>query len=222
MGVRPGSSPTRRGRPRPGGVVASFRAGDPHPRAVDGVYSVPDERRRVDRRPRREAPPLSRDDDDHGRHVPCGVRLRWDALAGRSTTWTLCMRGGSSTCAAWTRSTPSSARPTGRATHARRRRTAASAVARRTARKPDGSRPPARVSVTVGGVRLQAIRLHMNADVSGASSGTETVDWWLDPRTALPLSSPSRAARAARSRSIGRAHYREDATLRLVSTTPQR
>ena len=62
----------------------------------------------------------------------------------------------------------------------------------------------------------------MSADVSGASSGIETVDWWLDPRTALPLelAVSSRTSRAEPL--VGRAHYREDATLRLVSTTPQR
>ena len=205
-----------------GRVVGSFRAGDPHPQAVDGVYAY------------RTSGGESIDVLGGKRHrypatttitvvtIPCGVRLRWDALAGRSTTWTLCMRSGKVDLRGLDQVHTFFGQ-----TDRTRYTCAPAAEGSFRCRTPHGAEAgresvAGRVFVTVGGVRLQALRVHMNADVSGASSGTETVDWWLDPRTALPLelAVSSRTSRAEPL--VGRAHYREDATLRLVSTTPRR
>jgi hypothetical protein len=77
-------------------------------------------------------------------------------------------------------------------------------------------------ALDVGGVRVRALRIRMVARVNGGDHGTETVDWWLEPDKALPIElvASSRTSRAEPL--IGRAHYREDAALHLISLTPQR
>ena len=62
----------------------------------------------------------------------------------------------------------------------------------------------------------------MTARVGGGASGTETVEWWLQPGTGLPLELTVTGRTSRPEPLVGEAHYREDATLRLVSTTPQR
>ena len=143
MGVRPplrGHGPADGGRTRrrelPGGRSAS--AGGRR------RLRVPDERRRVDRRPGRQAPPLSRDDDDHGRHRPVrrppplgralGPFDHVDALHARREGRPARPRRGPHLLRA--------DRPDALHVRAGGGRLA-SAVGRRTARKPDGSRPPA-------------------------------------------------------------------------------
>ena len=82
-------------RPAPAGsALARFRASDPSPRGIDGVYTY------------RTTGGESLDVLGGATHrypaettitvveTACGVRLRWDALAGRSTTLTLCTRSG--------------------------------------------------------------------------------------------------------------------------------
>jgi len=58
------------------------------------------------------------------------------------------------------------------------------------------------------------------ARVTGGDHGTETVDWWLDERN-FPVRI-GLTSRTSRGFFIGDVHYREDAELRLRSTTPLR
>jgi hypothetical protein len=79
---------------------------------------------------------------------------------------------------------------------------------------------PARFDV--GGQRLQALHYRTTGRVSGADRGTETTEWWLDSQGGLPLELVVSNRTSRLEPLIGRAHYREDVTLRLVSTTPLR
>jgi hypothetical protein len=75
--------------------------------------------------------------------------------------------------------------------------------------------------LTVGGRRLGALHLREIARVAGGDGGRETTDWWLQPGTGLPLRL-ALTSRTSRPLKLGRAHYRERADLRLVSTGPRR
>ena len=78
-----------------------------------------------------------------------------------------------------------------------------------------------RGELTVGGRRVDVVRVRTVGRVTGGDSGTETVEWWLDVRTGLPARIVL-ASRTSRPFLIGRVHYREDADLQLVSMTPRR
>jgi hypothetical protein len=209
-------------RPAPAGsTLARFRAEDPHPRGGDGVYAY------------RTSGGESIDLLGGSRHrypaettitlvrVPCGVRLRWDALVGRSTTWTLCtssrgvaMRGLDEVHTFFASRDETSYACT-------QRGDAFSCRAARAAEAGSESVAGA-AAVEVGGVRMQALHVRTTATVSGGSNGVETVDWWLEPKLLLPLR-VAVASRTSRAEPVvGTAHYREDAALRLVSTTPER
>jgi hypothetical protein len=210
---------------RPASVESAlhrFHAGDPRPRKLDGVYTYATRGGE------------SLDVLGGARHlypatttitvveVPCGVRLRWDALAGRSTTWTLCVDSAGIGLRALdevhsffdhhdeTLYTCASQKGGTGPFHCRSRhdietgRTSAAGHAQ----------------VDVGGEPVRALRLRTTARVSGVDRGTETVEWWLDDGLPLELVVSSRTSRPEPL--IGRARYREDATLRLVSMRPLR
>ena len=189
-----------------GSVLARFRTGDPHPRALDGVYRY------------RTRGGESLDVVGGKRHrypatttitvveVACGVRLRWDALAGRSTTWTLCT-GGSSPTLRGVDEVHTFFGQTDRTDYACRP-------------LDGGSRFDCRSQH--GGESGSESAAGYAAVVAGAARGAERVAWSFEPGTALPVTLAV-SSRTSRSEPlIGRAHYREDATLRLVSTTPER
>jgi hypothetical protein len=207
-----------------GSALERFRASDPHPGALDGVYTY------------RTRGGESLDVLGGRRHrypetttitvvgVPCGVRLRWDALDGRSTTWTLCTRSGSvglrgldeiHTFFGRTDRTLYTCTPqTGGESRFRCRSQRGTETGQESV--------AGYAALEVGGVRVRALRVRMIARVSGGDRGTETVDWWLEPSRALPIELvvSSRTSRAEPL--LGRAHYSEDAVLRLVSLAPQR
>jgi hypothetical protein len=206
-----------------GSALERFRASDPHPGPLDGVYTY------------RTRGGESLDVLGGSRHrypetttitvveIPPCVRLRWDALAGRSTTWTLCTASRSvvlrrldeihsffgQTDRTLYACTPQSG---GGRFHCRSRHgveTGRESVA-------------GYVGLDVGSVRVRALRVRMTARISGGNRGIETVDWWLVPREALPLELVI-SSRTSRSEPlIGQAQYQEDAALRLLSMTPER
>ena len=206
-------------------AVQRFRASDPRPQALDGVYTYAT---------RGEE---SLDVLGGARHaypatttitvveVPCGVRLRWDALAGRSTTWTLCTRTPGPSLRALDevhsffgrhdRTDYVCAPPTNGNTdsfHCRSRHDVETGQ--------EIGAAPARLDV--GGQPVQALRYRTIARVSGTDRGTETTEWWLDAHSGLPVELVVSNRTSRPEPLIGRAHYREDVTLRLVSTTPLR
>ena len=205
-----------------GSVLARFRASDPHPRGIDGVYTY------------RTTGGESLDVLGGARHrypaettiivvgTACGVRLRWDALAGRSTTWTLCIRSGGVALRALEEVHSFFGR-TDLTRYACTQGGGGSFACRAAHSTATGRESAAvRAGVEVGGVRVPALRVRMTANVGGGASGTETVEWWLQPGTGLPLELAVTGRTSRPEPLVGQAHYREQATLRLVSTTPQR
>ena len=213
---------------RPASVEAAlnlFRASDPRPQTLDGVYTYATRGQE------------SLDVLGGTRHpypatttitvveVPCGVRLRWDALAGRSTTWTLCTRTPGPNLRAidevhsfFGRHDRTLYVCTPPATGNTDRFDCRSKHDVQTGREIGAA--PARFDV--GGQRLQALHYRTTGRVSGADRGTETTEWWLDSQGGLPLELVGSNRTSRLEPLIGRAHYREDVTLRLVSTTPLR
>jgi hypothetical protein len=213
---------------RPASVESAlqlFRASDPRPQALDGVYTYAT-------RGKESLDVLG------GTHhvypatttitvvaVPCGMRLRWDALAGRSTTWTLCTAAPGpnlrridevhSFFGRHDRTLYVCAPPTNGNTG---RFTCRSPHDLQTGREVGAA--PARLDV--GGQPVQALHYRTVGTVTGADRGTETTEWWLDSRGGLPLEVVVSNRTSRPEPLIGRAHYREDVTLHLVSTTPLR
>lgn len=163
--------------------------------------------------------------------VPCGLRLRWEALEGRSMTWTLCttatgveLRSSEEVHRFFGQTDRTSYACTGSLllpAHAE-----AGATRSFRCRSSRGSEAgEARVAgledLRVGGGRVSAVRVRTTSSVTGGDRGTETVDWWLDAHTGLPLRILL-TSRTSRPMLLGRVHYREDADLRLLSTNPRR
>ena len=156
--------------------------------------------------------------------VPCGLRLRWDALAGRSTTWTLCTRTPGANLRVLDevhsffgrhdRTLYTCTSPAGSTTRFHCRSQHDAETGQETAAAP--------AQLDVGGQSVHALHFRTTARVSGTDRGTETTEWWLDAYSGLPLELVVSNRTSRPEPLIGRAHYREDVTLRLVSTTPLR
>jgi len=213
-------------------ALRQFRARDPHPAKLDGVYLYATQGEE------------SLDVLGGARHpypatttvtvveVPCGVRLDWSALEGRSTTWTLCTTARAdelqqleevhsffgSTDQTLYSCTGTVLRPAQAAIG----ETSPLRCRSQHDTQEGQVRVVGRTQVDVGGVSVNAFRIRTTAHVTGGDRGTETVDWWLGARGELPLELVVSSETSRPVPVIGRAHYRERATLRLVSTTPLR
>jgi len=222
-----------RDKSQPASVAAAlrlFRRDDPSPTGADGVYLYDTtgwESLRVLSGPTHRYPAtttitLTR--------AGCGIRLRWQPLAARSTTWTLC-HGDTGflvtandevhtfygvtdhtdyTC---TGDWPSAAAPGTR-----------SAFSCRAAggRERGVATLVGRGPVSVGDAQIQAAHIRTTAAVSGGNHGTETVDWWFAPSTAAPVQIAFSSRTSRKEPIIGAAHYREHAELQLASLEPLR
>jgi hypothetical protein len=212
-------------------VVRRFREGGSGPGGLDGVYLYAT----------RGGESVDALSGAHHRYpaktsvtvvtVPCGVKLTWEPLEGRSATWTLCATGLGIELHAWAvahrffgqsdRTSYACSRtvlvPSGEATDGTSPFRCRSGRGRETGEV----RVLGLQEVSVGGAQLRAVHVQTVATVKGGDHGTERTDWWLDERTGLPL----RIAllnRTSRGFFLGNVHYREDADFRLVSTTPLR
>jgi hypothetical protein len=199
-------------------AIGRFRAAVPHPSRDEGVY-VYDTRGSE-----------SLDALGGARHlyppatavtlvrVPCGVRVAWAALEGRSTTWTLCgtrldLRVSSEVHRFYGR--------TDRTTYA-----CTGSVLRPSTRMARGFRCRSGDGVEVGRVTfLDAgagnVHVRTTGRISGGDRGTEVVNWWFGPVSAVP-SRIVLSSRTSRHVFVGRVHYRENVELRLRSSTPRR
>lgn len=167
--------------------------------------------------------------------VPCGLQLDWAVLQGRADTWTFCSTpagvevhssverhrffGRSDRTAylcAGSVLIPSSPAAAGAVPALRRYVCKGGRAEERGVAQTIG-----RDTVGVGGRRVDALHARTVSTVSGANHGTETLDWWLDTKTALPVRIVIKS-RTSRQTFIGVARYSEDADLRLVSETPKR
>jgi len=164
--------------------------------------------------------------------VPCGVQLRWTALQGRSTIWTFC------STAAGTVLRLSDERHSFFGQHDHATYTCSNRLLLPT--KPvRGAVNPfrcgthqvaesgdvhilGRATIKVGGKSVRAVHVRTTLSIHGGETGgTETIDWWLDAANSLPLRITMQS-RTSRSLFVGRVHYSEDFTLRLLSLYPQR
>ena len=163
--------------------------------------------------------------------MTCGLRLHWEALEARSATWTLCATRLGIELQGWqvvhrffgrtdrtsytcTRTVLAPADETSGATSTFRCRSSRGL-------ESGQARLIGLEDVPVGGARLRAVHVRTVAQVTGGDHGTETTDWWLDERQGLPLRIVL-VSRTSRPFFIGDVHYREDADLRLLSTSPLR
>jgi hypothetical protein len=163
--------------------------------------------------------------------VPCGLELQWDALEGRSATWTLCATRRGIELQGWEvvhrffGQTDSTSYVCSESMLVPAQRTAGATSAFRCRSSRGQEVGHVRVvgieNVVVAGTRLSAVHVRTVGQVTGGDDGTETVDWWLDERSALPLRI-SLTSRTSRPFLVGDVHYREDADLRLLSATPLR
>ena len=162
---------------------------------------------------------------------PCGVRLRWDVLRGRFTTWTICTGA-----AGWTK-------------RARDERHTFFGIAdqttyscRDTSFRPAGDRPGTRFGVScttgsatergrgrvvgrdrlgVGGKTVACVHVRTRTAFGGGTRGSATFDFWLARDTGLPIR-VSMVSRTTTGSLIGDVHYEEDVSLALTSLTPRR
>ena len=163
--------------------------------------------------------------------VPCGIQLRWAALEKRSTTWTFCstaagveLRISDERHAFFNLSDHADYVCSGRLLIPK------NPVAGAT--EPFTCRSNRNLEVgeahiigegtlDVGGRNIGAIRVSTDLTIRYRDGGHETIEWWLDPATALPLRIKLHS-RTSRKMFVGRVRYREDLSLRLLSLVPLR
>ena len=163
--------------------------------------------------------------------VPCGIQLRWAALEKRSTTWTFCstaagteLRISDERHAFFNLSDHAVYVCSGRLLIPKQPVTGATRpFSCHSSRNLEVgvARVIGRGTVAVGGRPVRAIHVSTDLTIRSRDSGSETIDWWLDTATALPLSIELRS-RTSRKMWVGRVRYHEDLNLRLLSLTPLR
>ena len=163
--------------------------------------------------------------------VPCGIRLRWAALEKRSTTWTFCstpagieLRVSDERHAFYNISDHSVYMCSGRLLIPKKPFAGVT--------EPFSCRSSRNLEVgevhiislgplDIGGRRVDAIHASTDLTIRSHDSGSESIEWWLDAATAIPLRIDLRS-RTSRKMWVGRVQYHEDLSLRLLSLTPLR
>lgn len=160
----------------------------------------------------------------------CGLELRWRALQGRSTTWTLCASAAGMELlrsderhSFYGRSDHTTYGCEGRVLLPRRGPKGTSSFRCRSGRATQKGE-----THTLGAERLEVdgkpvsiIHSRTSLEIEGEDDGREVIDWWLDSESALPVRLALRS-RTSRPLFVGRVHYSEDFVLRLISLRPRR
>jgi hypothetical protein len=161
----------------------------------------------------------------------CGITIQWSALATRSTNWTICrtvwgieLRAfdeihrffwktdhTSYTCDPGVLMTPNARADT---------------LYRFECRSKSGYQAGTvtlygEETIEVDGETLAAIHVDLSGRLHGGEQGSETIDFWLDKQSMIPLRIVKKS-RTSRALVVGRVHYKEDVDLQLTSTTPLR
>lgn len=163
--------------------------------------------------------------------TPCGARLRWDVLRGRTTTWTVC--SGTATWMERVRyerhtffgvteettytCTDTPFRPAGD----RSGTTFAVHCSTGQAHERGPGRVVARETVDVAGRPVSAVHIRTETSFTGDTTGSATYDFWLSRDTGLPLRI-GMISRTTNRSLIGDVHYEERVSLRLTSLVPRR
>lgn len=204
-----------------GSALSKFREVDRHPVGYEGVYTY-------DTVGKESIDALTGATHYYPRTTTitvirkgCGVQLQWDALTGRSTTWTLCNAHGVVTVRG-VHETHKFFNRTDRTNY-----TCTQTGAHLACTSPKGSATGEVSSlgesmVMVGTVLSASLVIRTVATVTGKSQGTEDTEFWLAPRTLLPLRIVTASRTSRKEPLVGTVHYREDAKLVLVSRTPSR
>jgi hypothetical protein len=158
----------------------------------------------------------------------CGVRMRWDVLRGRSTTWSFCIgQAGWSLVSQDERhtffghtDTRSYACPrfvfwAGRVASSLYTCAAADAT------EHGEEAFVGRSLLAVGKARVATVHLRRTAVYRGATRGTASYDFWLDRSTGVPVRLVM-VSRTTNDSPVGAVHYEERVALRLTSLTPRR
>ncbi len=163
--------------------------------------------------------------------APCGLRLRWDVLEGRSTTWTVC--AGSDDWAERSRlerhtffgvtdvTTYACADTPFRPAGDRPGAVFSVSCATGKARERGTGRVVGRGSTVVGRVRVPTVHVQTSTAFSGDTTGAATYDFWLGRETGLPVRI-TMVSETTSGSLIGDVHYRERVSLQLTSLTPER
>ena len=162
---------------------------------------------------------------------PCGIRLRWDVLDGRSTVWRVCIGSGG-----WTqrlrderhtffgigdettyRCTETLFRPAGDTVGA----TFPVECTTGDATERGRGVVVGRGACEVGGSTVACAHLRTRTTFAGGTTGRATFDFWLARATGLPVA-VGMISRTTSGSLIGDVHYEEDVSLRLTSLVPRR
>ena len=162
--------------------------------------------------------------------APCGVRLRWDVLRGRSTTWTVCTAApdwlerrrderhtffGVTDETTYT-CTDKPFRPAGD-----RPATAYTVDCSTGKAKESGlGRVVGREAIMVHDTSVPAVHIRTTTSFSGDTTGDATYDFWLARETGLPVRIDM-VSRTASGSLIGDVHYEEQVSLLLTSIVPR-
>lgn len=212
-------------------ALRSFRAGERDPGGLDGVYLYATKGSESIDALEGASHTYPAETSITVTDVPCGLQLRWAALEKRSTTWTFC------STAAGTELRSSDERHAffGISDHAvylcsgRLLLPKDPVIGSTQSFTCQSSRDTevgtvrvlGRGAIEIGGNRVAAVHVSTDLSITSGDSGTETIDWWLDSANALPLRIELQS-RTSRKMWVGRVHYRENFSLRLLSLTPLR
>jgi hypothetical protein len=163
--------------------------------------------------------------------TPCGVRLRWDVLRGRSTTWAVCTGAGEwaeqsryerHTFFGVTDETTYTCRETAfRLAGDHAGDTFAVSCSTGKAEEHGSGRVVADETVVVAGTRVPTAHIRTSTTFTGDTTGAATYDFWLARDTGLPVRIRMVSDTTSGSL-IGDVHYRERVSLDLTSLTPRR
>ncbi|HVS84209.1 MAG TPA: hypothetical protein VHD91_01095 [Gaiellaceae bacterium] len=196
---------------RPESVTAAlkvFRSIDPHPSDPDGVYvydttggeSIDVLGGARHRYPATTAIVVTR--------ASCGLRLLWQPLALRSTTWTLCGESlaGSDEVHSFFG-------------HSDRTTYSCSGSAETFTCRSAHNRVAGVATLTPGSTQ---VRVRMTLRISGQAHGTQTLTWLIPTGTGVPQRIVVSSRTSRREPIVGTANYRESAVLQLESAKPLR
>ena len=161
----------------------------------------------------------------------CGVRMRWDVLHGRSTTWTFCIDP-----AGWIMAKQDERHTFFGVTEATSYRCSSAPF------RTPGDAPGKRVAVVcrtqdtaehelqwvvghavlrVGNARVDTVHVRQTTTLSGGSRGPSAYDIWLARRSGVPVRI-AMVSHTTNASPVGDVRYDEVVTLRLLSLTPRR
>jgi hypothetical protein len=163
--------------------------------------------------------------------TPCGLKLRWAALQGRSTVWTFCTTGSGATKLVrsderhsfFGRHDRTTYSCTGRVLAPVGRKSRSRSFECRSEHNTEIGRATVlgHPALEVRGDHVRTVHVRTSLELHGNDGGTETTDWWLDPSTSIPLRIELQS-RTSRPMFVGTVHYHEDFALRLLSLEPKR